>query len=217
MLYNNIQIDWLGHSSVKIKTKDKIIYIDPYNILNEKEKADYILITHNHHDHCSLADISRLVKQETIAIISADCQSTINKLNMPIHTRILEPKNSVSLEGLRVLAIPAYNTNKPNHPKDEYWNGYVLDVEGVKIYHSGDTDLIPEMNSLSGKIDIALLCVGGKFTMNSDEASEAAFVIKPKIAIPIHYGSVIGTDRDALNFVQLCKKNNIDGRILEKR
>ena len=217
MLYNNIQIDWLGHSSIFIKSKNKIIYIDPYDLQGEREKADIILITHNHYDHCSIADIKKLIKKGTIAVISADCQSTINKSSIEIHTKILEPKSSTSIDDIKILAFPAYNTNKPFHPKDEYWNGYVLDIDGTRVYHSGDTDLISEMNNLSGKVDIALLAVGGTYTMDSAEASKAALVIKPKIAIPIHYGKVVGKDVSALNFVQLCKQNNIDARILEKK
>jgi len=216
MLYNNIQIDWLGHSSVFIKSKDKIIYIDPYDLSGEYERADIILITHNHYDHCSIADIKKLVKKETIAVISADCQSTINKSSIEIHTKILEPKSSIVIDGVKILAFPSYNINKPFHPKDDYWNGYVLDINGTRIYHSGDTDLIPEMNNLSGKINIAFLAMGGKYTMNSEEASNAALIIKPKIAIPIHYGKVVGRDIDALNFVQLCKQNNVDAIILKK-
>jgi L-ascorbate metabolism protein UlaG (beta-lactamase superfamily) len=216
MLYNNLQIEWLGHSSFLIKGDNKIIYIDPYGLQGEKEKADIILITHNHYDHCSIADIKKLIKKETIAVISADCQSNINKLAIEIHTKILEPKQSITINGIKILAFPAYNTNKPYHPQDEYWNGYVLDINGTRIYHSGDTDLIPEMNNLSGKIDVALISIGGTYTMNSEEAAEATNLIKPKIAIPIHYGSIVGKDVDAMNFVKLCKKNDIDAKILEK-
>jgi len=217
MLYNNIQIEWLGHASIFIKANNKTIYIDPYDIGNIKDKADIIIITHNHYDHCSVADIKKIIKKETIAVIPADCQSSINKSSIEIYTKILEPKSSLSIDGVRILAVPAYNINKPFHPKEEYWNGYVLDINGTRIYHSGDTDLIPEMKNLSGKIDIAFLAIGGTYTMNSNEASEAASIIKPKLAIPIHYGKIIGKDSDALNFVQLCKQNNIDAEILEKK
>jgi L-ascorbate metabolism protein UlaG (beta-lactamase superfamily) len=214
MLYNNLKIEWLGHSSILIKKENKVIYIDPYNLSGENEKADIILITHSHYDHCSIADIKQLIKKETIIVIPADCQSKINKMHIDIHTKILEPKSSLNIEGIKILAMPAYNLDKPYHPKEEYWNGYVIDVDGIRIYHSGDSDLIQEMGNLSGKIDIAFLAVGGAYTMDYQEASKAALIIKPKIAIPIHYGDIIGKDTDALNFVKLCKEKNIDARIL---
>ncbi|MEM3405430.1 MAG: MBL fold metallo-hydrolase [Candidatus Pacearchaeota archaeon] len=214
MLYNNIEIEWLGHASIYLKYKNKIIYIDPYILKAEKEKADIILITHNHYDHCSIADIKKIVKKETTIIIPPDCQSSINKINIEISTKILEPKSSIKIDDIKILAFPSYNINKPYHPKEENWNGYIIDINGTIIYHAGDSDLIKEMENLKEKIDIAFLPVGGVYTMNAKEAAEAANIIKPKLAIPIHYGSIIGAEKDALDFVKLCKEKNINSLIL---
>ena len=118
-------------------------------------------------------------------------------------------------EGGVVKAVPAYNVNKKFHPKDEGWNGYVLEISGKKVYHAGDTDLIPEMQSL-GDIDIALLPVGGTYTMTAEEAVDAVRFIKPKLAVPMHFGSdVVGTEEDALRFVQGCKEEGFNAEKLE--
>ncbi|MEM4230300.1 MAG: MBL fold metallo-hydrolase [Candidatus Pacearchaeota archaeon] len=213
MNYKNLVIEWLGHAGFLIKT-DKIIYIDPFQISNG-EKADIIFITHDHYDHCSLQDIEKIVKDGTIIVCPSDCQSKITKLKQEIDIQVLNPGNAAAIKGIKVRAFPAYNVDKEFHKKEDDWNSYVMEINSVKIYHAGDTDLIPEMKTL-GEIDIALLPVGGKFTMDAEEASKAAEVIKPKLAIPMHYASIIGTKQDAEKFVQLCQANGIKAGILEK-
>ena len=123
--------------------------------------------------------------------------------------------------GIKISTLPAYNTDKPFHPKDESWVGYLIKMNNVVIYHAGDTDVIPEMQKLTGhkqkgKKFIALLPVGGRFTMTFEEAFEAAKLIKPSLAIPMHYGSISGKEEDAQEFVEMCKAENIDAQILEK-
>lgn len=220
MKIKGIELKWLGHSGFLIKNS-KVIYIDPYNIKEGSEKADMILITHSHYDHCSVADIKKIVKEGTKIIMPADCQSKITMFDVPIKMIIVEQGSELDLQGIKISTFPAYNIDKHFHPKDEEWIGYVIKMNDVLIYHSGDTDLIPEMQKLTGhsgsnKEFVALLPVGGRFTMTAEEAAEAAKLIKPTLAIPMHYGSIIGGEKDAEEFVQLCEENGIRAEILEK-
>lgn len=216
MQIGDIDISWLGHSGFAIKGNNKIIYIDPYDI-SGGEKADIILITHPHYDHCSIADIEKIIKDGTIVVCPAGCQSKIAKLDAGIELRTIDVGETLELgNGIAVGGIPAYNTNKPNHPKSERWLGYLLKINGNSIYHAGDTDLIPEMKKLTGKVQLALLPVGGTYTMNAQEAAQAAALIKPEIAIPMHWGSIVGSSKDAENFKKLCVVQGIRAEILEK-
>ncbi|MFH1325472.1 MAG: MBL fold metallo-hydrolase [archaeon] len=220
MKIDGIEIKWLGHAGFLIKNS-KIIYVDPYNIKETEEKADVILITHSHYDHCSFADIKKIIKEGTKIILPADCQSKVAKSDVPVNIEIIEPFQEKDFGDLKVSTIPAYNTDKTFHPKEEGWVGYLLKMNGVVIYHAGDTDKINEMQTLTGhkqanKKLIALLPVGGRYTMTAEEAAEAAKIIKPYLAIPMHYGTIIGTEEDAKEFVNLCKEENINAEILEK-
>ena len=109
--------------------------------------------------------------------------------------------------------MPSYNRDKDFHPKQKAWLGFIVEVDGVKIYHAGDTDFIPEMKDL--KVDIALLPVSGTYVMTAEQAVEAALAIQPKLAIPMHYGAIVGDDKDALAFKESLK-GNIDVLILPK-
>ena len=220
MKIGDVEIKWLGHSGFLIKNS-RVIYIDPYNIKEENEKADLILLTHSHYDHCSIRDIKKIVKEGTRIILPADCQSKITRFDVPIKIEIIEPEQEIDLGNVKILAFPAYNIDKHFHPKEESWIGYLIKMDDVVIYHAGDTDVIPEMQNLTGydqkeKKFVALLPVGGRFTMNSEEAAESAKLIKPFLAIPMHYGSVVGTEEDAAEFVQLCKRSNINAETLKK-
>lgn len=220
MLIDNIEIKWLGHAGFLIKNS-KTIYIDPYNIKEGAEKADLILITHSHYDHCSLGDMNKIIKEGTRMLITADCQSKINRFEIPIKIEIVEPGDELDYSDVKISVLPAYNTDKSFHPKEESWVGYLVKMNGVLIYHAGDTDVIPEMQNLTGhkqegKKLIALLPVGGRFTMNSEEAAEAAKIIKPFLAIPMHYGSIVGTEEDAKEFSRFCKEEKISAEILQK-
>ena len=220
MKIDDIEIKWLGHAGFLIKNSS-VIYIDPYNISDGNEKADFIFITHSHYDHCSLADINKIVKEGTKIICTPDCQSKIAKINIPIKMEIAELGKEFNFSNLKISTIPAYNTDKPFHPKDEGWVGYLIKLNNVTIYHAGDTDFISEMKNLTGynhagKKFVALLPVGGRYTMTSEEAAEAAKTIKPFLAIPMHYGSIVGTEEDAKEFASFCKEENIDAEILTK-
>ena len=220
MKIGEIELKWLGHSGFLIRNH-RIIYIDPYNIKPDLEKADIILITHSHYDHCSVADIKNIVKKGTKILITADSQSKITRMEIPVDIQIVEPNQELNFGELKISTLPAYNLNKPYHQKEEGWVGFLIKMDDVIIYHAGDSDFIPEMQKLTGhkqqdKKFIALLPVGGKFTMNAEEAAEAAKLIKPSLAIPMHYGTVIGDNKDAEEFVKLCKENGIDSQLLEK-
>lgn len=216
MKLNDVEINLTGNTGVLIEAEGKIIYIDPYHLVKTDKKADVILITHPHYDHCSIQDIEAIVKKGTSVIVPPDCQSKITKLKQEVDMQIIEIGDEIEIKGIKIQALPAYNENKPFHPKSERWHGYILKIGEVQIYHAGDTDLIPDMKKLSGYHNlIALLPVSGKFTMSVEQAVEAAAIIKPKIAVPMHYGSVAGSIEDADKFVELCKQMGIEARRID--
>lgn len=202
MIIEGIDLEWLGHASFKIKT-DKIIYIDPYEI-PEEEKADIILITHEHYDHCSITDIKNLAKKGTHILVTPDCLSKVSGIEgadiIPV-----EPDKGYDVDGVKVETLPAYNMKKQFHPKENEWVGYILNLKDKRVYHAGDTDFIPEMKGLKN-IDIALLPIGGTYTMNTKEAAEAANTIRPRIAIPMHYNKIQGTEADPEDFKNKVNK-----------
>jgi L-ascorbate metabolism protein UlaG (beta-lactamase superfamily) len=220
--YKNIELKWLGHSSFMILFNNQIIYIDPYKIQWEEyevEKADIIFITHSHYDHCSIEDMQKLSKDGTMIVCTADCQSKLAKISRKIIVKLVSPGDRLNFEKEKIdfWTIPAYNIGKPIHTREEDWVGYILSLGGTQIYHAGDSDFIPEMKKLSTvKIDIAMLPIGGTYTMNGGEAATAAKFIQPKIAIPMHYGSIAGTGEDAKQFLKFCSAEGIETKILEK-
>ena len=205
MKIDNIDLKWLGNSGFLIKNS-KVIYIDPYNIKENSEKADLILLTHSHYDHCSVADMEKIIQEGTKIVMPADCQSKITRFSIPIRMEIIEPGQELVFGDIKISAVPAYNINKHFHSNEESWVGYLVKINRVLIYHAGDTDLIPEMQKLTGyghtnQKFVALLPIGGRFTMTAEEAAEAAKLIKPNLAIPMHWGELIGGEDDAKEFV----------------
>lgn len=194
------KISWLGHDGFQIEA-DKRIYFDPYQLSGAHPPADLIFITHEHYDHCSPEDIASIQQDHTVIVTEKD---SAKKLKGEV--RVMEPGMSLSVEGIAVEAVPAYNTNKQFHPKQNGWLGFVITVQGTRIYHAGDTDHIPEMKDI--QTDIALLPVSGTYVMTAEEAVAAAVAINPRVAIPMHYGAIVGAESDALKF-----KRGLEGKI----
>ncbi|MDZ7798945.1 MAG: MBL fold metallo-hydrolase [Patescibacteria group bacterium] len=185
-------ITWLGQSGFKIITKSgKTIYIDPWKISGDSSEADYILITHEHFDHCSPEDIAKIRKEKTKIFCPHECIQKIGG-----QAKSVKPGKEIKEEEITIKTVPAYNIDKEYHPKENNWVGYVIEADGQKMYHAGDTDLIPEMDELEN-IDIAMLPVSGTYVMDSQEAAQAIARIKPKKIIPMHYGEVVGSSEDA--------------------
>ena len=208
MEYNGLKINWLGHSGFKIEGK-RIIYIDPFKI-QENEKADIILITHSHYDHCSLEDIEKIVKKDTIVFGPVDIQSKLGKISSEVKFQMLHPGQGVSVKGIIISAFPAYNLNKTFHPKSNNWLGFLIEINGVRLFHAGDTDAVDELKSLKN-IDILMFPIDGAYTMDAKEAAQLCNEIMPKIAIPMHFGSIAGNKDEAIRFKSLSK---CDVRIL---
>ncbi|MBU1162950.1 MAG: MBL fold metallo-hydrolase [Proteobacteria bacterium] len=185
-------IKWLGHSGFAINAHDKIIVIDPFQI-KKTVPADIILITHSHYDHCSVEDIDKIKKPETVIVTEAESAKKVSG-----DVRVVKPGDKITVFGVQIEAVEAYNTNKAFHPKTNGWLGFIITVDGIRIYHAGDTDLIPEMDKF--EVDIALLPVSGTYVMAADEAVEAAKRLKPEIAIPMHFDSIVGSKEDAVKF-----------------
>jgi L-ascorbate metabolism protein UlaG (beta-lactamase superfamily) len=230
MKYKNIELKWLGQSGFLIKSLESgtFIYVDPFKLrLDEEyyweknEQADFIFITHSHYDHCSIEDIQKICKDGTIIVCTADSQSKFRHINKKVNIMFAEigRKTEFKDKNISFWAVPAYNTKNKGHDKNEDWVGYIIQIDNVSIYHAGDTDLIPEMSKLKAtNLDIALLPIGGTYTMNAGEAAKAASVIKPKIAIPMHYASIegVGSRSDADLFLKYCSVEGIEARVLEK-
>ncbi len=200
MRIGNISLTWCGHSTFLIEGK-KIIYTDPFVLPNNPKKADLILITHDHFDHCAPDKIKQIQKSDTVIVTTADCA---RKLSGNVKT--IKPGQSIAIGDIAIRAVPAYNISKQFHPKTSGWVGFVFKVGETIIYFAGDTDFIPEMKGL--KPDIALLPIGGKFTMNLDEAVQAALAIEPKTVIPMHYGTFDGIGADPEEFRKKVSDKN---------
>jgi L-ascorbate metabolism protein UlaG (beta-lactamase superfamily) len=193
------KIVWLGHDAFRIDAV-KTIYFDPYQI-SSGPKADLILITHDHFDHCSPDDVAVIRQSGTVIVTEKDAAAKLTG-----DVRVIKPGESLTVDEITIEAVPSYNTDKDFHPKKNAWLGFIVEVEGVRVYHAGDTDVIPEMKDFA--VDIALLPVSGTYVMTADQAVKAALSINPKLAIPMHYGAIVGSDQDAVTF-----KKALEGKI----
>ena len=194
-MLDNIKV--LYHSSIRMD-KEKIIYVDPFKIDKNYNDADMIFITHDHYDHYSEEDIDKVKKANSIFIVPENLlKKGINDENIIT----LAPEDIEIIDGIKIEAIHSYNIDKPFHPKEKNWLGYIIEIDGVRYYISGDTDITRENKKV--KCDVAFVPVGGTYTMNFSEAAQLVNIIKPKIAVPIHYGSIVGTKQDATDFIKL--------------
>lgn len=210
-MLENIKV--LCHSSIRIN-KEKVIYIDPFKINKNYNDADIIFITHDHYDHYSEEDIDKVIKEDTTIVISKDLLKKLLKKGINKNAIIVaEPNKEYETQGINFNTIPAYNINKKFHPKENNWLGYIITINNVKYYVAGDTDITDENRKV--KCDVAFVPVGGTYTMDFKEAARLINEIKPKIAVPIHYGSIVGTEQDARNFINLLN-SEIKGVILIK-
>ena len=210
-MLENIEV--LYHSSIRIE-KEKIIYIDPYKINKNYNDADIIFVTHDHYDHYSEEDLDKVKKENTVIVVPEGLLTKlINKGIKQENIITVKPNNKYEVEGIKIETIPAYNIEKQFHPKANNWVGYIIDMYGIKYYIAGDTDITEENKKV--KCDVAFVPVGGTYTMDYREAAALVNEIKPKIAVPIHYGSVVGTVEDANQFIKLLDKE-IQGKILMK-
>ena len=236
-----VSIKWFPRSWFQIKNGNKIIYIDPAylstyftkypnrieftkwpdpidGLPEELERADFILVTHHHKDHCKLVTVNRLRHANTVVVAPKSCIKELGK-----DIEVVQPGIEITYGQIRIKAVFAYNTEQGSSTRKQHRRGdcvgYLIEIEGRTIYHAGDTDFIPEMKKLSkysGQEFVTLLPVGGTYTMNSEEAAEAASIIVPSVAIPMHFGSAAGSIKDAEKFVKLCEEKGIKAEILEK-
>lgn len=207
------KIQVLCHSSIRFD-KEKIIYFDPFKIEKNYNDANYIFITHDHYDHYSEEDIDKVIKEDTILIAPEGLLEKMQKHGYKNNNIItVKPNNQYSEKGIKFETMPAYNINKQFHPKENEWVGYVLELNNINYYIAGDTDITEENRKV--KCDVAFVPVGGTYTMDYKEAAQLINEIKPKVAVPIHYGSVVGTKQDAENFIKMLLPI-IEGKILLK-
>ena len=197
-------LQWFGHASFKITHADKVIYIDPWKIKDATHDATIVLVSHSHYDHYSAEDISQVSGKDTKLIASSDVVAQ-HQAGEPIL-----PGQTIKLDGISVQGVAAYNHRKPFHQKANNWVGFIIQLDSKRIYYAGDSDVIDEMKDVS-QIDVALLPVGGTYTMNAKEAAEAVGHINPKMVIPYHWGDIVGGKGDAEKFSKMAR---CDTRIL---
>ena len=208
-MLDNIEV--LIHSSIKF-SKDIIIYFDPYKINKDYHDADIIFITHSHYDHYSPLDIKKVIKDNTIIVCPEDVKEELLKLNI---NNIIEvvPNKDYEVLNIKFKTIPAYNINKNFHPKENNWIGYLINYNNVKYYIAGDTDITEENKNII--CDVAFVPIGGTFTMDYKEAASLINEIQPKIAVPTHYGLIVGNKDDGIKFSKLLN-NSIECKIYIK-
>ncbi|MCX5637519.1 MAG: MBL fold metallo-hydrolase [Planctomycetota bacterium] len=192
-----VHIKWFGHASFKIWDANTIIYIDPWKLKEPAQDANIVLVSHTHSDHYSSADIAKIWRPQTQLLAPPDVIAGAGK------GQAIAPGQTIQAGSVRITGVASYNLTKPNHPKSKNWVGFIIEMDSMRIYYAGDTDLTDEMKALTN-IEVAMLPVGGIYTMNADEAAEATGFIMPRLAIPCHWGDIVGTLADAERFASLA-------------
>ncbi len=204
--FDGVRLHWLGHDGYKLTVEGKtVIYIDPYQISDShhnKNDADIILISHNHFDHLSMDDLRHLIGKNTTIVAAKECIEQLKNVGAA-ETKGVAPGDMLTVQGIPIETVAAYNTNKHFHPKADGKVGFIITLNKMRVYHTGDTDDIPEMSAIEA--DVALVPVSGTYVMTAEEAAKAVNEkIKPKkLAIPMHYGSIVGSEKDAVKFKEL--------------
>ena len=202
-MLDNIEV--FTQSSIRIKNAYSTIYLDPFRLKEEPHDADYVFITHPHYDHFSIEDIKKVIKRETIMIVPEKMEDDASELRPEVKDFVaVKPGIYKEINGLEIETVPAYNTIKPFHPKRAEWLGYILRIDNKRIYISGDTGATKDARQV--KCDIALIPIGGTYTMDVKKAAELINLIRPEYAIPTHYGSSVGNKTDGQTFASLVKK-----------
>ncbi len=202
-----VRIVWYGHDAFRVEGPP-IVYIDPWRLPDDLPLADVILITHDHYDHCSPEDVDKILAPDTVLVAPRRAMDKLQ--DIPAEKKVVQAGDRLTLGHLRLEVVPAYNINKKFHPKRAGHVGYILSLHGVRVYHAGDTDFIPEMERIH--CDVALLPVSGTYVMDAREAAQAASVLQPRLIIPMHYGAIVGSRKDA---ERLARLTDIPVRILE--
>ncbi len=209
--HEEIELFWLGHSGFKIKAPEGVIYMDPYQLHDNCDKADVVFISHSHYDHLDEESIKAITKADTTFFCADDCKSKLAEIASAGNVIPLFPGDEYVFGHLKIKATEAYNEQKKFHPKEKHWLGFLIEFNKTQIYFAGDTDHLKQLESIG--CDIGLFPVDGMYTMSPTEAADLANHIKPRIAsIPMHWGSLVdeqsrlvGTDDDAEKFCKLCK------------
>jgi L-ascorbate metabolism protein UlaG (beta-lactamase superfamily) len=200
VIIEGVEITWLKHDAFLLKGDGIVVAIDPYELRYVPEKADLVLVTHDHFDHCDPNSVRLVAKPDAVIVAPQNAASKLGK-----NVRVVKAGDVLTEKGVTIKVVPAYNVHPERqrfHPKNYGGVGYLITLAGKTVYHPGDTDLIPEMDNL-GQVDIALLPVSGTYVMDAQEAAEAVKRIKPTHVIPMHYGSIVGSKADAEKFAQL--------------
>jgi len=201
----SVEITWLGHASFRIAGDESVVYIDPWKIEGAPKDADVVVVSHGHYDHLSAEDVEKVSKADTAIVAPADAIAKLAAVNA------VTPGDMMTIKDVTVEAVAAYNIGKAFHPRSNNWIGVVITIGGKRIYYAGDTDLIPEMNDLTG-VDLALLPVGGTYTLDARQAARACETIGCAAALPYHWGDIVGSVEDARTFVASV---SCDGRLLQ--
>ena len=205
-------IECLGHSTIKFNKNGKIIYVDPYNIKEESHDADIIFVTHSHYDHYSEEDITKIKRDDTRIVVTSDLANNVIDFGfMSNDVTIVLPNNKYEVDDIKFSTVNSYNINKQFHPKENNWVGYIIELDGIKYYIAGDTDINEDNQKV--KCDVAFVPVGGTYTTTAQEAAEFVNIIKPKVAVPIHYGTIVGSKEDA-NIFRDNVEENIEVKIM---